>query len=499
MILETFLKNKYNLPENNTHITLIDFIIIKLDFPKYQYNLKKLKNLNYIEQKIVNIETDNKRYFIHLLSQTHISNYIYDLKQILNSIISDNIIDLNKILLDRIYLNISVIKNLDKIIIDIFETLLNKKYPQSDEYNLILFYNKNLIKKFINSLNIIKPKIDNNIINEIYDALIDTSNKLIIYLKELIIKIEDSNKFGLSNFKPDLYIFYLKYYLGLDIKNMDEINYIYKWSYEYLKYNLKKSDKIKKLINLLDNNFKSKDEMINLYQEKLDDMYNIIIQHNIPNTTKCILKEYSDKNGTGAQYYNNCFYLNTYNWKNSNKFEIRSLVMHEAYPGHHMHLDILNNFNRYKYLFTIYLDLTTSFSEGWGLFAEKIHSLNNKFDDFGQYNMDRLRILRIIADFDLHLFNRSPEYVINKLSKYLSNDINTISTEVYRYLVLPGQAVSYKIGETVFMSIYKKYGKKYGKKIDSKYMYDIYINILSKSIPLLDVLLDEYNLKFFNL
>mgnify|MGYP000450760440 CR=1 FL=1 len=66
----------------------------------------------------------------------------------------------------------------------------------------------------------------------------------LIYLsKEYVIK-NVSKKESNEWIKPDLYIFYLKYYLGLDIKNMDEINYIYKWSYEYLKYNLKKSDKI---------------------------------------------------------------------------------------------------------------------------------------------------------------------------------------------------------------------------------------------------------------
>jgi hypothetical protein len=495
MKLETFLKEYYKLPNNNTHITLLDLIIIKIDFPKYQYNLKSLKNLNYIDNKIINIETNNKRYLLHLLSQTHFSNYISDLKQYIDGMISDNITELNQILLNRLYSNILVIKNLDLIIINNFETILNKKYPLSDEYNLILFYNKELIKKFIESLDIIKPNINNNIINEIYDTLIETSKRLIKYLRILMIKIKDSNKYGLSNFNPELYLFYLNYYVGLNFKNLEEVKYLYKWSYKYLKYNLKKSDKIKKKLDFIDNNFKSKEEMINLYQNKLNEMSNIVNIYDIPNTTKCILKTYSNINGSGAQYFNNCFYLNIYNWENENKYTIRSLVMHEAYPGHHMQMDILNNFHEYKYLFIIYGDLITSFAEGWGLFAEKIHSYKNNFDDYGQYNMDCLRILRIIADIDLHLFNKPPQYVINKLLKYLPDNINNINAEVYRYLVLPGQAVSYKIGETVFMSIYKKYKE----KIDSKFMYEIYKNILLNSIPFLDDLLNEYDMTFFNL
>ena len=46
MILETFLKTYYNLPSNNLYITFLDLIIMKINFPKYQSNLKKLSNLH---------------------------------------------------------------------------------------------------------------------------------------------------------------------------------------------------------------------------------------------------------------------------------------------------------------------------------------------------------------------------------------------------------------------------------------------------------------------
>lgn len=490
MILETFLKTYYNLPSNNLHITFLDLIIMKINFPKYQSNLKKLSNLNYIEQKILNIELDDKRYLLYLLSQTHFSNYISDLKTYIDGMISENITELNQILLNRLYSKIIFIENLDKIIIDIFEKLLTKNYPLSDKYNLIKFYNRDLIDKFIESIQITKPYTNNKIIDELYDSLYNSSIRLIRYLKN--IKISNSKKYGLSNFDPELYMFFLKYYVGLNLTNTKQIDYIYKWAYNYLKYNIKITNNIINKIDLSNQSFKSKDEMIQLYQYKLDELSNIVKSYNIPNTTKCILKTYSNKDSSGAKYFNNCFYLNTYNWKNEKKYEIRSLVMHEAYPGHHMQIDLFNNFHKNKYLFTIYNEYTTSFAEGWGLFSEKIHSFNNLIDDYGQYQMDRLRILRIIADTDLHYYNRSPQYVIDKLSKYLSNNI---VSEVYRYLVLPGQAVSYKIGETVFMSIYKQFNQ----KINSKFMYEIYKNILLNSSPFLDDLLKEYNMKFFYL
>jgi hypothetical protein len=96
---------------------------------------------------------------------------------------------------------------------------------------------------------------------------------------------------------------------------------------------------------------------------------------------------------------------------------------------------------------------------------------------------DLLRILRIIIDIDLHYNGLSPDKAIEKMSKYLSTDVELIVPEVYRYVAYPAQAMSYKIGETVYKEIYNKIKKDNNLNIDSKEMYLEYINILNSLQP----------------
>jgi uncharacterized protein (DUF885 family) len=173
--------------------------------------------------------------------------------------------------------------------------------------------------------------------------------------------------------------------------------------------------------------------------------------------------------------------------------------MHESYPGHHMQIDISTHHYKDKNLSKIYQENFTSFIEGWGLFAESLHSDYNLADNFGQLDADLLRILRIIIDIDIHYNGLSPDKAIKKMSKYLSTDIELIVPEVYRYLVYPAQAMSYKIGETVYKEIYNKLKKEKNLKIDSKEMYSEYIDILKNGECCINNLLSKYNMNFFSL
>jgi hypothetical protein len=257
--------------------------------------------------------------------------------------------------------------------------------------------------------------------------------------------------------------------------------------------------------------------MINSYKNEIENQYKVIQKYNIPYTTKCKFKTFSDPNSAQACYNNNCFYLNIHNYKGCKKYEVRTLTMHEAYPGHHLQQDISQNFSSTGYLEMIYSAIYTSFQEGWGLFAESIRNESNTISDLesdiGQYDHNLLRILRIIVDIDLHLNNRSPDEMIQYMSTYLFTDKITIEQEVYRYVVFPAQACCYKIGETVFMKIYREelnreqilnreqnqsnISTKLNKQtINSKYMWNVYKTLLLDGPIHIKLILDKYNLTF---
>lgn len=442
--------------------------------------------------------------------------------------------------------------------------MIKKDYPKSDKYDLIKFYNNKSIKKLIDSFKYSLPdlsKISNKQlcqkITEIYENyLMPSAKKVSEFLNKHLLNgfFNNNDKHGLSNFNPKLYMFFIDYQTGLKLKKTEEIDFLYEWGVEYLNYNIKqKNDIIKKIykltdtdiIKLIDKNstdkttdkttsidllifkelskiinsdkkyfFGSKEEFVDLYTKAVNDNLNLMEKYNFPSAYKCSVDIFNNKNFSTGYYSDNCFYLNVSNWSNCKKYEIKSLSLHESYPGHHTQIDISQNFTENKYLLTLYTQLFNAFKEGWALFAENLSddSLNNTFDNtldntnnlsdyFGILESDTLRIFRIIADIDLHYYGKDPKEIIKKMQNYCSFNEKTITTEIYRYEVFPAQALCYKIGQNVFMAIYKntkKYlKKKVNVKINDYIMMEIYKEILLNGDITLDKLLDKYDIKFF--
>jgi hypothetical protein len=118
------------------------------NFKQYQLNLIKFMEnnkdkINNVEKSILMIETHKYRFLMELISQSHISNYLFDVYLVL----SDN----KK--LERLYKQKHQIINVANYIIQLFDRLINKNFDYSYDFNLITFYNEEMINKFIDILN----------------------------------------------------------------------------------------------------------------------------------------------------------------------------------------------------------------------------------------------------------------------------------------------------------------------------------------------------------
>lgn len=464
-----------------------------------------------MEQLIIENETSPYRHLIHLIRQNHFTNYYNNLQIILNGINSSstpNVIIHNTKLINCLYNKINNISLIHEMISNIYEQIISGQYPMSDIYDLRKFYTAEMMEKFVTTLQIKIPlkfndnfcKETNNKLKKIYIKLISESDKTKQFINKLLLNNEfdvNPSVFGLSNFNENLYIFNLKYVCGLNFNSKHDIEHLYNWAKQCLKHNMNKTKKIfkklyantdlttythKELISLINNDpkykFNSEQEFINAYIQEIDKKHKIIVDNDIPLVNKCEIATFNNNNSSGGFYTNNCFFLNTSNWQNQKKFEVRPLTMHETYPGHHMQLDISSHHNPNNYLTIFYEDMFITYIEGWALFAEKIHSDNDLASEFGQNDSELLRILRIIADIDLHYWKKTPEQVIDYMSEYLALDRQMIVSEVYRYLVLPAQAISYKIGQSIFMQIYYKLKGNSNTKINDPVMIKEYIKIL---------------------
>lgn len=143
------------------------------------------------------------------------------------------------------------------------------------------------------------------------------------------------------------------------------------------------------------------------------------------------------------------FYVNTHNLKSQPKFIMETLFIHEAIPGHHfqnalqIELDDLPRFRRFGGY--------TAFGEGWALYAESLGKELGFFQDpmqwYGRLADEQLRAMRLVVDTGLHAKGWTREQAMKFMADNSSMADSDIEAEVERYIAIPGQALSYKIGQ----------------------------------------------------
>jgi len=143
------------------------------------------------------------------------------------------------------------------------------------------------------------------------------------------------------------------------------------------------------------------------------------------------------------------FYINTYNLKAQPRFGIETLSLHEASPGHHFQISIqqeLTDLPRFR-RFNGYV----SYSEGWALYAESIGKELGVFTDpyqwYGRLSDEMLRAMRLVVDTGLHAKGWTREQAIAYMLANSTLTESDVTAEVERYIVWPGQALGYKLGQ----------------------------------------------------
>ena len=160
-----------------------------------------------------------------------------------------------------------------------------------------------------------------------------------------------------------------------------------------------------------------------------------------------------------------------------------------------MQLNISNHSPHQNYLTAIDYAPCNGFIEGWGLFAEHLGDAlsNDPWLYFGYLQANIFRTFRIIAEILLHVEGQTPQQVIQLGKQYLTSSEKSITAEVYRYRILPGQACSYKTGLEVFKRIIKqKFNVTETKDFLRSDLVDWYKEILWKTERPLDVFLREH-------
>ena len=162
------------------------------------------------------------------------------------------------------------------------------------------------------------------------------------------------------------------------------------------------------------------------------------------------------------------FYLNTYNLRAQPKFLVDTLSIHEASPGHHFQISIqqeiedLPAFRRFGGY--------TAFSEGWALYAESLGKELGVFTDpyqwYGRLSDEQLRAMRLVVDTGLHHFGWTRQQAIDYMLANSSMAESDVVAEVERYIVIPGQALAYKVGQRVIRELREEAERELGDRFD---------------------------------
>ena len=148
--------------------------------------------------------------------------------------------------------------------------------------------------------------------------------------------------------------------------------------------------------------------------------------------------------------------------------EDEDLFLHEAIPGHHFQISLqqenqaLPDFRRFNWF--------GAYGEGWALYCESLGKELGLYQDPYQYlgmlNNEMHRAIRLVVDTGLHSKGWSREQAIQYSLENEAAGIESITAEIERYMAIPGQALSYKIGQLKIMELRRKAELKFGKNFD---------------------------------
>lgn len=171
------------------------------------------------------------------------------------------------------------------------------------------------------------------------------------------------------------------------------------------------------------------------------------------------------------------------------KNELEVIAYHEGLPGHHMQIAIAQELQGVPKFRT--QARFTAYTEGWALYSELLAkempaTYTDMNSDFGRLGSEIWRAIRLVVDSGMHSKGWTEQQAIDYFSENSPAPLETIQTEVQRYLVWPGQATSYKVGMIAIQRMRKQAEEQLGDKFDIKAFHDTILGGGAMPLSMLD-------------
>ena len=245
--------------------------------------------------------------------------------------------------------------------------------------------------------------------------------------------------------------------------------------------------------------FDEREQLINAYREMLANIQSRVpaLFGEYPKTPFEVrpVEEYREKSASKASYQRGApdgsrpgvFYANTYKVGVRPKWDMQSLFLHEAIPGHHFQLSLMQENESLPRLrrFTSF----TAFTEGWGLYAEFLgHELGvyqDPMDLFGTLNAELWRSIRLVSDTGIHAKGWTRQQVLDFMHANAAVSETRAIQEAERFMAYPGQALAYKTGQLKLLEIRRNAQRRLGDKFELR---EFHSEVLGGGAPPLMIL-----------
>ena len=205
-----------------------------------------------------------------------------------------------------------------------------------------------------------------------------------------------------------------------------------------------------------------------------------------------------------AQHYNagtpdgsrpGVYYAHLSDMKSMPKRELEVIAYHEGLPGHHMQISIAQELTAVPTFRT--QAGFTAYSEGWGLYTEWLATefegtYADPYSEFGRLGSEIWRAIRLVVDTGLHSKGWTEDQAVEYFKENSAITEAQARSEVRRYMTLPGQATSYKIGMLKIQELRRDAEKDLGDKFDIRGFHDTILGGGAMPLSILERRVDQW-------